>query len=109
MDWRLLVGKFGVAIHKTNCKWRFGAINDEGGNSCGRRKMARGCLKLLENITSAMTNAQPFLVYLVRRPIAKKKAIAKTIDLIHASSHPLLLIGARTNRQQTNIVDVSSG
>jgi hypothetical protein len=91
-----------VAIHKTNCKWRFGAIDGEGGNSCGRRKMARGCLKLLENITNAMINAQPFLVYLVRRrPIVERKAIAKTIDLIHASSHPLLLIGARTNRQQT--------
>ncbi len=63
--------------------------------------MVRGCLKLLENITSAMTNAQPFLVYLVRKPTIERKAIAKTIDLIHASSHPLLLIGARTNHQQT--------
>jgi hypothetical protein len=84
VEWRFLVGKFLVAIHKTNCKWRFGAINGKGGNSCGRRKMARGCLKLLENRTSAMTNAQPFLVYLVIRPTAKRKAIAKTIDLIHA-------------------------
>jgi hypothetical protein len=36
-------------------------------------------------------------VYIVRRPIAERKAIAKAIDLIHVSSHPLLLISARTN------------
>jgi acetolactate synthase-1/2/3 large subunit len=58
-------------------------------------------LELPKDITSVMINAQPFLVYLVRRPIVKRKAIAKPIDLIHASSHPLLLIGARANHQQT--------
>jgi acetolactate synthase-1/2/3 large subunit len=48
-----------------------------------------------------MTDSQAFPVYPVRRPIAEGKAIAKAVNLIHASSHPLLLIGAGANRQQT--------
>ncbi|CAM6019689.1 unnamed protein product [Sphagnum balticum] len=58
-------------------------------------------LELPEDIASTMTNAQAFPVYPVRRPIAEGKAIAKAADLIHASSHPLLLIGAGANRQHT--------
>jgi acetolactate synthase-1/2/3 large subunit len=58
-------------------------------------------LELPENITSAMINAQPFLVYIVKRPITERKAITKAINLIHALSHPLLIIDARTNHQQT--------
>jgi acetolactate synthase-1/2/3 large subunit len=58
-------------------------------------------LELPEDIASTMTDAQAFPVYPVRRPIAEGKAIAKAADLIHASSHPLLLIGAGANRQQT--------
>jgi acetolactate synthase-1/2/3 large subunit len=58
-------------------------------------------LELPEDIASTMTDAQAFPVYPVRRPIAEGKAIAKAVNLIHASSHPLLLIGAGANRQQT--------
>jgi acetolactate synthase-1/2/3 large subunit len=37
----------------------------------------------------------------VRRPIAEGKAIAKAIEMIHAATHPLLLIGAGANRKRT--------
>ncbi len=58
-------------------------------------------LELPEDIAETHTDAQPFPVYPVRRPIAEGKAIAKAIEMIQAATHPLLLIGAGANRKRT--------
>ncbi|CAK9221777.1 unnamed protein product [Sphagnum troendelagicum] len=58
-------------------------------------------LELPEDIAETHTDAQSFPVYPVRRPIAEGKAIAKAIEMIHAATHPLLLIGAGANRKRT--------
>lgn len=58
-------------------------------------------LELPEDIAGTDTDAHPFPVYPVRRPIAEDKAINKAIEMIHNASHPLLLIGAGANRKLT--------
>jgi acetolactate synthase-1/2/3 large subunit len=65
-------------------------------------------LELPEDIAETHTDAQPFPVYPVRRPIAEGKAVAKAIEMIHAATHPLLLIGAGANRKRTANMSVSS-
>ena len=39
---------------------------------------------------------------MVRRPIAEEKSIKKAVEMIEASEHPLLLIGAGANRKLTS-------
>lgn len=58
-------------------------------------------LELPEDIAGMSTEAHPFPVYPVRRPIAESKAIDKAVEMIHSASHPLLLIGAGANRKHT--------
>lgn len=58
-------------------------------------------LELPEDIAGTHTEAEPFPVYPVRRPIAEEKAIKQAIDMITHASHPLLLIGAGANRKRT--------
>lgn len=58
-------------------------------------------LELPEDIAGTFTDARPFPVYPVRRPVAEGKAISKAVAMIHAASHPLLLIGAGANRKRT--------
>lgn len=58
-------------------------------------------LELPEDIAGTHTEAEPFPVYPVRRPIAEGKAIKQAIDMITHASHPLLLIGAGANRKRT--------
>jgi acetolactate synthase-1/2/3 large subunit len=65
-------------------------------------------LELPEDIAETHTDAQSFPVYPVRRSIAEGKAVAKAIEMIHAATHPLLLIGAGANRKRTANMLVSS-
>jgi glyoxylate carboligase len=65
-------------------------------------------LELPEDIAETTTDAHPFPVYPVRRPIAEGKAINKAIEMINNASHPLLLIGAGANRKRTQKMWVAS-
>lgn len=65
-------------------------------------------LELPEDIAGTATEAHPFPVYPVRRPIAEAKAIDKAVEMIHSASHPLLLIGAGANRKLTQKMWVAS-
>ncbi len=59
-------------------------------------------LELPEDIASENTDAQPFSVHQVRRPIAENKAIAQAITMIEEATTPLLLVGAAANRKLTS-------
>lgn len=58
-------------------------------------------LELPEDIAGTMTEGELFPVHPVRRPIAEEKGIKKAVEMIEASTHPLLLIGAGANRKRT--------
>ena len=59
-------------------------------------------LELPEDIAEEELTDEVFNQSMVRRPIAEKKAIAKSIELIENAKHPLLLIGAGANRKLTS-------
>ena len=58
-------------------------------------------LELPEDVAADETDAQPFEVKRVRRPIAEDKAITEAVRMIEAAKRPLLLIGAGANRKIT--------
>jgi len=58
-------------------------------------------LEFPEDVATDETDAEPFEVKRVRRPIAEGKAIAEAVRMIEAAKRPLLLIGAGANRKIT--------
>jgi acetolactate synthase I/II/III large subunit len=58
-------------------------------------------LELPEDIAAEETSSVPLEASLVRRPIVEHKAVAKAVDLLQAAKHPLLVIGAGSNRKLT--------
>ncbi|GMH42860.1 hypothetical protein BSKO_10779 [Bryopsis sp. KO-2023] len=62
-------------------------------------------LELPEDIAEMavpMEDAHLYHIDRVRRPIAEEKAIRKCMEMVKASKHPLLLIGAGANRKITS-------
>lgn len=58
-------------------------------------------LELPEDIARETTNAPLFDIYYVRRPNPDKKAIKQAVAMIETAKHPLILIGAGSNRKRT--------
>jgi acetolactate synthase I/II/III large subunit len=58
-------------------------------------------LELPEDIARETSDASPIPPTSPRRPIVETKAVQQATDLIKASRHPLLLIGAGANRKRT--------
>ena len=58
-------------------------------------------LELPEDIAREETEMPVIEASYVRRPIAERKAIRRAVELISLARHPLLLIGAATNRKLT--------
>lgn len=58
-------------------------------------------LELPEDIAAEDSDTVPLEASLVRRPIVEAKAVARAVDLLRESKHPLLVIGAGSNRKLT--------
>ena len=58
-------------------------------------------LELPEDTAREDTDELPLPASSVRRPITEEKSIRRAIELIEASQHPLLLVGAAANRKLT--------
>ncbi len=58
-------------------------------------------LELPEDIADEQTDQEPLASSLVRRPLVETKAVNQAIDLLRKANHPLLVIGAGSNRKQT--------
>jgi len=56
-------------------------------------------LELPEDIAAEETSQKPFERSRVRRPLADKKAVDRTVELLQQAKHPLIIIGAGTNRK----------
>lgn len=61
-------------------------------------------LELPEDIAVEETETHLFSKSMVRRPIAEEKSIDKAVEMITEAKHPLLLIGAGSNRKITSKV-----
>ncbi len=59
-------------------------------------------LELPEDVAAEQTEAEPYPVHRVRRPIAEQKAIVEAVEMIKTARRPLLLIGAGANRKITS-------
>jgi len=58
-------------------------------------------LEFPEDIAEEQSEELPVPASSVRRPIAEGKSVRQAVDMIEASKHPLLLIGAGANRKST--------
>lgn len=58
-------------------------------------------LELPEDVARETVEAEPILGSEYRRPIVEEKALARAVELLKKSRHPLLLIGAGANRKMT--------
>ena len=59
-------------------------------------------LELPEDIAAEQTNASVLSASVHRRPIAETKGIVLAVEMIEASKHPLILVGAGANRKLTS-------
>lgn len=59
-------------------------------------------LELPEDIARETTESTPLESCPPRRPLAEHKAVAHAVELLRASRHPLLVIGAGANRKRTS-------
>jgi len=59
-------------------------------------------LELPEDIAADATTAKPLNSSYVRRPTAEAKAISHAVQMIESAKHPLLLVGAGSNRKLTS-------
>ena len=58
-------------------------------------------LELPEDIAEEHTDERPFKASNVRRPIPEEKSIRAAVERIEAAHHPILVIGAGSNRKMT--------
>ncbi len=61
-------------------------------------------LELPEDIAAEGTDERPFTKSQVRRPVAEEKSIKRAVELIEASRHPMIIVGAGANRKLTSKV-----
>tara|TARA_Y100001934_G_C12371237_1_gene786429 strand:+ start:1665 stop:3305 length:1641 start_codon:yes stop_codon:yes gene_type:complete len=58
-------------------------------------------LELPEDIAAEDSVMQPLAASLVRRPIVEAKAVSRAVEILQKAKHPLLVIGAGSNRKLT--------
>lgn len=58
-------------------------------------------IELPEDIANEEVDAGPIPASIYRRPVAEPEAIARAVDLLCASRHPVVLVGAGANRTTT--------
>lgn len=58
-------------------------------------------LELPEDIAAEDSDMEPLEASLVRRPIVESKAVTRAVELLREARHPLLVIGAGSNRKLT--------
>lgn len=58
-------------------------------------------LELPEDIAADETTSQPLEASAVRRPVVEAKSVTRAVELLREAKHPLLVIGAGSNRKLT--------
>lgn len=58
-------------------------------------------LELPEDIAREDTEQRPITASYARRPVVEEKAVARTLELLKQSRHPVVLVGAGANRKMT--------
>lgn len=61
-------------------------------------------LELPEDVALMPVEATPLTPVSVRRPVAEEKALQQAVKMIQEAKHPLLVIGAGSNRKRTSLM-----